>query len=95
MPVGIPENTSYEDGALTLGRRHAAVTPHDSTNFTEMPKAVFVGVAGNVVAVDEYGTAVTYAMAAGQILPIRPIRINSTNTTATGLVAIYGPTGRT
>ena len=91
----VPENKRYTDTANTFGRRHAAVTPSDTVNFTELPKAVFVGVAGNVVAIDDTDTAVTYAMAAGSFLPIRPKRINSTSTTATGLVAIYGPAGQT
>lgn len=66
-----------------------AVTPSNSTNFTYFPRGIYVGVSGDVVAVDMDSNAVTFkAVPAGAVLPIRPKRINSTGTTATDLVAI-------
>jgi len=66
-----------------------AVTPHDSTNF-KLCRSLYVGGAGNVVAVDNDGNAVTFTgVPAGAILPIAVKRVNSTNTTATAIVALY------
>lgn len=67
-----------------------AITASDSVDLPGGPTdAVYIGVAGNLVAVDQNGTTCTFAVVAGQILPIRVKRINSTSTTATGLVALY------
>lgn len=52
--------------------------------------AVYVGGAGNVVAVQNDGSTATFTAAVlGQFLPIGARRINATNTTATLLVACY------
>lgn len=73
---------------------YAAIAPHDSTNLDKInddyPRAIYVGGAGNIVAVRADGTPVTFTGAlAGSTIPIRYIRINSTSTTATALVALY------
>ena len=69
---------------------YGAVTPHDSTNLGDLTRSIYVGGAGNVVAVMDNGNAVTfYNVPAGSILPIRVQRINATNTTATNIVALY------
>lgn len=53
-------------------------------------QGIFVGGAGNVAAVMEDGTVATFtAPPVGTILPIRAVRINTTNTTATLMVALY------
>lgn len=73
----------------------AAVTPSDSIDFattslTSLTRALYVGGAGNVVAVMSDGTAVTFtAVPAGTVLPIRCKRVNSTNTTATAIVRLW------
>lgn len=51
--------------------------------------AIYVGGAGIVVAILENGQAVNFTAVAGQILPLRTIRVNSTTTTATLMVALY------
>lgn len=69
---------------------YAAVTPSDSVALPNgVCGALFVGGAGNVAAVRPDGTAVTFAAVAGAILPICAMRVNSTNTTATGIIALY------
>lgn len=66
-----------------------AITPHDSTNFNENCRAIYIGGAGNIVVVTKQGNAVTFTgVLAGTILPIRAMRVNSTNTTATSLVGL-------
>jgi hypothetical protein len=69
--------------------RWADVTPSDTVNLPEVPRAIHIGVAGNVVLVGSDGTACTFAVNAGQTYPYQPVRINSTSTTATGIKALY------
>jgi diaminohydroxyphosphoribosylaminopyrimidine deaminase/5-amino-6-(5-phosphoribosylamino)uracil reductase len=45
--------------------------------------------AGIVVVVFEDGTAVNFTAVAGQVLDLKCIRVNSTTTTATLMVALY------
>lgn len=70
--------------------RAVAVTTSDVTNFVDGAcHAIYVGGAGNIVAIVN-GTAVTFTGAVvGSVLKIRATRINATNTTATNLVALY------
>lgn len=73
------------------------VTPSDTVNIVPPPdrvppvtSALYVGGAGDIVAVRQDGTAVTFKAAiAGTIIPIGVIRVNATSTTATNLVALY------
>jgi hypothetical protein len=70
-----------------------AVTPHDSNAqgslASKKADAVFVGSSANVALVVN-GTAVTFTgVPAGTILPIAASRVNATNTTATGIVALW------
>lgn len=66
----------------------SAITPSDSVDFAERPDAIFVGTGGNLVAVMPDNTTVTMAVVTGSIIPITCRRINSTGTTATGLIAL-------
>ena len=79
-----------EVGNLNVSITYEAVTPSDSTDLTTLARAIYVGGAGNVVAVQHDGTAVTFtAVPAGTVLPIAVRRINSTSTTATSIVALH------
>lgn len=67
----------------------AAITPHASTELLFKTRAVYVGGAGNVVAVGSDGAEVTFAgVLAGTILPIRAVRIDDSST-ATNMVALW------
>lgn len=76
--VNIPENS-------------VAVTPHDTTDYTTgMANGFMVAVAGNVQVVHKPGaSAVQWYAAAGVQYACRHVRINFTDTTATGIVALY------
>ena len=67
-----------------------AVTPSDSTSFTQGPcRALYIGGAGNV-SLQSNGAAVVFVgLAAGTILPVETPRVNSTSTTATNIVALF------
>lgn len=67
-----------------------AVTPSNTIAIKGGPaRSLYVGGAGNLVAINENGIAVTFtAVAAGSILPIVTARVNATNTTATAIVAL-------
>lgn len=68
-----------------------AVTPSDTVNFVPGTcSGIYVGVAGNVVVVNMDDSTTTFVgLAAGVVHPIKAKRINSTNTTATSIVALY------
>lgn len=75
------------------GESVAAVTTSDTVDVgrvgSEWPRSLWVGGAGNVVLVAPDGTSATFTAVAGSVIPCRFKRVNSTNTTATLMVAIY------
>jgi hypothetical protein len=78
-------------GTMDFYTDGVAITPHNSTNFSQGEcRGIYVGGAGNLVVVKPNGSTVTITGAlAGTIIPIKAIRVNSTSTTATNLVALY------
>lgn len=70
-----------------------AVTPSDSTVFTRKARALYIGTGGNI-SVRTYNMAGTldYVLftnvADGQIIPVMTDMVYSTNTTASGIVAL-------
>lgn len=52
-------------------------------------EAIFIGGAGIVVAVYENGQTDQFTCVAGELLPVKAIRVNSTTTTATLMAAMY------
>lgn len=76
------------------GESVAAVSKSDTADFgrigNEYPRALWVGGAGDVAVVTPDGAVATIeAVPAGTMLVIRCKRVNSTNTTATKMVAVY------
>lgn len=67
-----------------------AVTPNDVESLPSMPKAIYVGVAGNLTVVLRGDTAaVTFAnVAAGTTLNIAPRLVHATGTTAGDLLGL-------
>lgn len=67
----------------------AAVTPSDSVNLAQ-PSVIYVGGSGNVKVTTAQGTAVTFnAVSAGTVIPVQVLRVWSTGTTATSMLAIF------
>lgn len=70
---------------------HTAVTPSDTTSLLDnnsLPycRALYISGAGNISITDVYNVTVVYTVPAGTLMPFRPKRVNSTSTTATGIV---------
>ena len=70
-----------------------AVTPSDSTVFTQKTRALWVGTGGNIAvrAYDMNGALASVTLtnvADGQIVPVCTDMVYSTNTTASGIVAL-------
>lgn len=69
-----------------------AVSPNDTTNLTFTTRGVYVGTTGNLTVImqgDASLTPVTFAsVQAGSLLPLRVIRVMTTNTTASNIVAV-------
>ena len=64
------------------------VAPSDSTDLPVRPRALYVTAGGTATLQDAGGTVVSYDLTAGAILPIRPLRVHATGTTAQ-LIAWY------
>lgn len=68
-----------------------AVTPSDATDFTSgRCDAIYVGGAGNITAIVGGSAVLFTAVPVGTVLRISATRVNSTATTATAMVALYG-----
>lgn len=69
------------------------VVPDDSANFTTRTRYIYVGGDGDIALVmaGDQGDAVVVlkAVPIGTIIPVRAIRINATNTTATLMIAFW------
>lgn len=78
-------------GSAAPGWDAEAVTPHDSTGFTNgTARGLYVGGAGNVTLLTAAGTTVVFSsVPAGTVLPVSCKRVNSTGTTATLMTAIF------
>jgi hypothetical protein len=81
---GLPSNLTAP------ARDGASVTPSDSTNLSVVPRALYVGLTGNVSAVLLGGQSISFqGVQAGTVLPVRVTRVNATGTTAGGIVALW------
>lgn len=81
----------YTADASRPANKQIAVTPSDSTNLPGVTRGLYVGTGGTLVVVPVDGDAtVTYTnVANGTILPIQITRVNSTSTTASGIIALF------
>ena len=80
----------FAPGLLTPGQNAASVTPNDSTDLSYCSRGVYVGAQGNLKVTLVGGDTVTFVgLAAGIVHPIRAMRIWSTGTTATGIIAVW------
>lgn len=66
----------------------SAVTPSDTVNISRPVRALWVGTSGNVVVVMPDGTTATLVGCQG-LVPVQCVRVNSTSTTASDIVALH------
>ena len=70
--------------------RHAAAVTKDDTKHLECASFIYVGGDGNVnVYTAAHETVLFVGMSAGDILPVLCVKVMSTSTTATNMVAIW------
>ncbi|MEO9648811.1 MAG: hypothetical protein ABJ360_22495 [Roseobacter sp.] len=67
-----------------------AITPSDSATIEPVPRALWVGVSGDInVEFIDGSTAILKSAAAGTPLPLQVSKVLATSTTATDIVALY------
>lgn len=67
-----------------------AVTPSDSVNLPAGCRGIYVGGIGNVALVGSDNVPITFtAVPVGTFMPCSAKRVNSTNTTATLMIALF------
>lgn len=80
---------SHADGLATPPQNALEVTPNDGADLPFVTRALNVADAGAVSVVTKGGQTVTLTIAAGIPFPIRAVRVRSTGTSATGIVALF------
>jgi hypothetical protein len=79
-----------QDIRMTRFNQYFVITKSDTVDFPQgMCDALYVGGAGIVQVVAQDGTVVPFTAVAGEILPVQAKRVNSTDTTATLMNALY------
>lgn len=83
--------SGHADSVSAPATRGVAVAPHDVNALSDIPKALFVGVGGDVVArgVNDTGDVTFKNLASGSVLPFRARFVRATGTTAASIVALY------
>lgn len=83
--------SGHADSVFAPATRGVAVAPHDANALADVPKALFVGVGGDIVARGLHDTAdVTFKnLASGSVLPFRARLVRATGTTAASILALY------
>lgn len=82
---------SGADSVVAPATRGVAVAPHDVNALADIPKALFVGVGGDLAArgVADVADVTFRNLANGSVLPFRAKYVRATGTTASAIVALY------
>ena len=80
---------SFTSSLESPAEHHFSVIPSDTTDIAVRPRALRIGGAGMIVLRDRKGIDVSYVVQAGEILPVRALRVLATGTTATDIVGWY------
>ncbi|MDP1599008.1 hypothetical protein [Phenylobacterium sp.] len=76
-------------GATTSAVEMFTIAPHATDELPQVPRAIYVGGAGNLAVVTQGGETVVFkGLGAGQTLVIAPARVLIAGTTATDLVGL-------
>ena len=97
MALRVPTNSFAQSDSASLApyTRAVAITPSDSTDLVEVPRALNVHKSGGqshttvkcILSGDT--VAVSLVLLIGNIVPIRASRVYSTGTDATTVIALY------
>ncbi len=80
----------YSDSLTSPIRSAQTVTPDDTNDLPVLPRALYIGGAGDVHLTTAGGQEVTFAaVPAGTILPVRAGRVWATGTAATSILAMW------
>ena len=83
------DRTNYSPTFPMFPGGAATVTPSNTVNLA-YPAVIYVGVGGNVRVLTAQGDDVVFAnVPSGFVVPVQVLRVFSTNTTATTMLAIY------
>jgi hypothetical protein len=66
-----------------------AVTPSDTVKLAKTSAHLYIAGAGTLTVLTAGGQTVQFTATAGGVIPISVQRVNSTGTTATGIVSLY------
>lgn len=68
-----------------------AIVPSDVTDLEVVPRGIYVGVGGDItMTLAHSGTNLLFKNAQpGNVLPVRPLRVKASGTTATDLIGLY------
>lgn len=88
--MAIDPFTSHARAAVDPARLAFAIVPHDSNELAILPRAIYVGTAGNLVirAADSGADVTLKNLAAGQIVDLRAQYVRATGSTAADLVGL-------
>lgn len=83
--------SGHADGVSAPATRAVAVAPHDVNALADVPKALYVGTGGTIVARGAGGgvDSTFRNVPSGSVLPLRALYVRATGTTAADIVALY------
>lgn len=85
----MPSTNPFAGSGSEPARQFFTIAPNDATDLPSVPRGVYVGGAGDIVATGHDGVDVTFkAVPVGTTLPISPKRIKATLTTATLMIGL-------
>lgn len=81
---------SLADSPTAPARQAAAIVPHNTNALPLLPKAIYVGAAGDITlrAVDDAADVVFKSVPVGTILAVRASHVRASGTTAGSLVGL-------
>jgi hypothetical protein len=90
--IDMPDSfAAFADHVSAPATRGRAVVPHDVNALADVPKALFVGTGGTLVArgVNDAADVTFKNLGAGTVLPFRASHVRATGTTAADIVALF------
>ena len=76
-------------GLESPGYHAAEIIPNDISDLSFTSRAIYVGAPGDLHVTMASGDAVTFANVAAGFLPLRVLRVHSSGTTASSIVAVW------